>query len=116
MLIQPKSNTLISDIDVIFDTHTLNLGYPIQERKGRYVINSQYGIAEVLVLNDDNNVIDGFCLYPVFILPWKSKPFVWHLAKLNNIKLNDIFVDSYEEIDYNQDDYFDEQMWNYKGD
>lgn len=78
MWIEPRSKTLVSDITAIINNSRFvsNIDYH-QLRLGRYVANIWHCglIAECLLLNDDNDVIDGFVRGTVEHLPWKDKSF-----------------------------------------
>ena len=80
MLIHPKSKVLESDTKIIFKDLFLK-GDIFQARRGRYVANFYNGfVTEALLLDDDDNIIDGFVDYSMPYLPWKRIPFIVHLG------------------------------------
>lgn len=92
MIIDAISKTLYNDLLVIFPIDEW-FGGSYQLRKGRYVINTHMIIEECLVLDDDDNIIDGFSMMPILELPWKDEPFIEHLKRLHNIK----FLEGYDD-------------------
>lgn len=80
MIIPPKSKVLESDTRIIFKDLFLK-GDFLQARKGRYIANFYNGIPmEALLLDENDNIIDGFVGYSMPYLPWKRVPFIVHLG------------------------------------
>lgn len=99
LVIEPKSKVLVSDVRVIFmDLYDYHDEYA-QARRGRYVVNLIYGTPmEALLLDDDDNIIDGFVGHSMPFLPWKGIPFIVHLGG------------EAEEVD---PEFMDKHIWKY---
>lgn len=89
-MIKPNDKSLCYTIDDMFGVELTLAGGIIQARKGNVIVNSHYYIHEALVLNDDGNIIDGFCRTPLPYLPWKGIQFLEHLRILNKLEKEDI--------------------------
>jgi hypothetical protein len=94
MIVQPKSKVLEADTAQIFYGR-LNYNGSSQNRIGRYVVNCyNMLICECLLLDDDNNVIDGFSIWPRPELPWKGIPFIEYLRKINSLG----HIENYDDV------------------
>lgn len=93
--IDPKLEDFVHDTfgKEIFDS----AGKSIQIRKGRYVVNGHTFLCECLVLDEHENVIDGFCGSPLPWLPWKGKIFIDHLVESRNMKKPDWYDELFSE-------------------
>lgn len=89
-IILPNDKSLCYTIDDMFGIELTLSGGKIQARRGNVIVNSHYYIHEALVLNDDGNIIDGFCRTPLPYLPWKGIQFLEHLRILNRLEKEDI--------------------------
>ena len=96
LLINPKSKTLEEDIRIYFkDVMYENVGFS-QCRRGRFVVNlKDYFPIECLVLDEDDNVIDGYCGFPSPAYTWKDKLFAEHLRDLFKLDLD---LEDYEAL------------------
>lgn len=86
MLIESFSSVLEADVMALFGKIFFqHAGQSFQVRMGRYVVNGHTYPYECLLLNEHDDVIDGFCGSAIPWLQWKGLPFVDHLLKLKRM-------------------------------
>jgi hypothetical protein len=115
MLIPPKNKDLEKIAMGIFLGPLQMPSGDVQHRYGHYVINSHTIPNEVLVLDTDNNVVDGYCGFPMYQLPWKNRPFLIILNELNDNKYEHLVKENeWRTVDYTEDEtYMDQLRWEF---
>lgn len=109
-LIEPLSSDLEDYVWKTFSKQFFeSAGKSIQIRKGRYIVNGHTFPSECIVLDSNDNVIDGFCGSPQPWLPWKGKIFIDHLLESRNLNApdwyNEMFGSGWNE------EFLDIQHW-----
>jgi hypothetical protein len=101
-LIEPIDPTLEDFIHNTFGKEIFDAaGKSIQIREGPYIVNGHTWPSECLVLDEHDNVIDGFCGSPLPWLPWKGKIFIDHLVESRNMEkpnwYDELFSEGWDE-------------------